>query len=95
MSQVKGIGSFGSTALLVSSMTVSIQNKDIACLKLLNWISYQGPGLSTIPPLFQQVRIALIKCILYLYTSLVWLACSCFYLYYSSFSFWMFCFIRM
>ncbi|KAG1498697.1 hypothetical protein G6F46_005627 [Rhizopus delemar] len=54
MSQVKGIGSFGSTALLVSSMTVSIQNKDIACLKLLNWISYQGPGLSTIPPLFQQ-----------------------------------------
>ncbi|KAG1144946.1 hypothetical protein G6F37_007424 [Rhizopus arrhizus] len=34
MSQVKGIGSFGSTALLVSSMT--------------------GPGLSTIPPLFQQ-----------------------------------------
>ncbi len=57
MSQVKGIGSFGSTALLVSSMTVSIQNKeDIACLKLLNWISYQGPGLSTIPPLFQQVK---------------------------------------
>ncbi|KAG1174804.1 hypothetical protein G6F70_002037 [Rhizopus microsporus] len=34
MSEVKGIGSFGSTALLVSSMT--------------------GPGLSTIPPLFQQ-----------------------------------------
>ncbi|CAO0790219.1 unnamed protein product [Mucor circinelloides] len=34
MSTVKGIGSFGSTALLVSSMT--------------------GPGLSTIPALFQQ-----------------------------------------
>ncbi|KAG1622615.1 hypothetical protein G6F45_011096 [Rhizopus arrhizus] len=34
MSQVKGIGGFGSTALLVSSMT--------------------GPGLSTIPALFQQ-----------------------------------------
>ncbi|KAI9496786.1 hypothetical protein BDB00DRAFT_952354 [Zychaea mexicana] len=47
----KGINTFGAIALLVSSMTVSFVDTIITCLVLP---PPNGPGLSTIPPMFQQ-----------------------------------------
>ncbi|KAI7851551.1 hypothetical protein BDC45DRAFT_428038, partial [Circinella umbellata] len=52
MSGIKGIGSFGAVALLVSSMTVSLFN--IFYCSIIDSLCQKGPGLSTIPAMFQQ-----------------------------------------
>ena len=83
MSGVKGIGSFGAVALLVSSMTVSITihvffgsymfgGSYLTFVIVLSlFLLYQkGPGLSTIPAMFQQVKFIIFLFLLMFYVSL-------------------------